>query len=317
MPRTAQQLVRELADLRLADFILITSSSPGTDKTVVSSALSQYLPADADQVNWWVYCSSGTAGNVGQERRAKTWSYQTSTLTLHPPGFPSATNPGDEFEIHRLVKRSAKLDALNSGVRQLGLHWYRDVVDESITTVSSTWRYELPSSVSWVRVYKVEIQATTNSSMSGYPYLDAKPWNPQLYRDVSPTGAETWYLQFGLLPPSGRKIRIYGEAAYPALSGDQDVLALSGAWEGKALEWLFDWAVYRLWEREGHRQPSSEGDRYMFWTRDKLMRQREALLLDAPSHKEGRVLVPGMDTGLAAGVSNPSYLGALKSGAFS
>lgn len=316
MAKTAKQLVRLLGH-HLGELVIASATGAGTATTIVSTNLIAELPNNVAQVNWWAYAATGTVANLTQERRVKSWAADTWTATLHSPGFSAATASSDEFEFHARIPRARKLDALNSAIRQLGLHWYREFVDESVTTATNTLRYTLSSGINWARVHKIELQVSTDGDITGYPYADAQPWNPQIYKTVSAAGVETWYLQFGTQPPADRLVRLYGEAYFSELAADADILGISGVWEGSAIEWILDWATYRLWEREGHRQSSTTGDRYMFWTKDKLQRAKEDLLLNAPTHKSGRILVPGMETGLSIDGFDSSYLGASSGAAFS
>lgn len=309
---TLAQMITELGR-RLGDYVAVkTSKSSSLANELYCDDLIAFAPNTVDMPAWWVYYTT-TTGALARSR-AKSWDSTQKKITLLTdlPEFPVS---GRDVELHPRIEREEKALALNSAVRKLGLFWYRDVVDESITTQAKTWRYTLPSTIVWSYISKIEIQATTTPGLSGYPYMDASAWSPIVYRDVSSTGVETWYLQFKALPPIGRKVRIYGEAMHNDVVNDGDRLSVSGAWFGSAIEWVYDWACFRLWEREGARNPSSVGDRYMFWTRDKLQRQLQALLMEAPVHKPARILVPGREGGISA--SDPAYLAVFRTSGFS
>lgn len=315
MAKLAVDLVRELAN-RLGELVVFTSTAAGTTTSVVSSNLVTYLPSDVSQLNAWVYCSGGTAANVGKETRAKSWTVSTSTLSLYSSGFPQATASNDTFELHLRTSRTRKLAAINSGIAKLGLLWYREVIDESLTTAQNQWQYTLPSSVKWSRVSRIEIQVSTDPSLNGYPYASADAWDWEVRRSVSSTGSEVFTLQFGKLPPPGRKIRIFGEAWFSELSSDTDTLPLAGRWEAPALEWLYDWAEYRIMCEQSNILPTSSSQRYDEKARRRLERQLQELMMTQPPHP-GRIVVPGRGRGQLPYQSDPRYLGAFRSEAMS
>ena len=99
---------------------------------------------------------------------------------------------------------------------------------------------------------------------------------------VDQLGVETWLIEFGILPPINRKLRIFGEGFYPTLSADTDILAIAGKWEGGALEWIYDWAEFRLNDSLSNRQPTGEAERIRQQALDRLERQKNDILGNAP-----------------------------------
>jgi len=163
MAKTAQQLIRELA-YRLGELRLSTATSAGLATTVVDTSLLQHFPGDVAQLNAWAYAVAGT--NAGQERRAKSWAYSSTTLTLYSPGFSALTAQNDTFEIHLRSQRARKLEAINEAVGMLNLGWFRKVIDGSIETVSTRYRYALPTAVPWSAVDRVELQGGSDSDLA-------------------------------------------------------------------------------------------------------------------------------------------------------
>lgn len=120
----------------------------GTTTTLVDATLTQWMPAPLGQGTEkflpWVY-GTNTADvlNRAVERRAQTWD-GTNTLTFFTGApWPAAISTG-AYEVHLRWPASRKLEALNEACGQLGLSWYREFVDTSITTASQTWSYALP-----------------------------------------------------------------------------------------------------------------------------------------------------------------------------
>lgn len=294
MPETALNMVRELGR-RMEDLVLATPSS-GTTTTLVDADLQEYLPHDipAKQLNCWVYgCQDVVADNRGIERRGKEWDVDTFTLTFYN-AWPAAVTTAGTYEVRRHHQRSRATRALNSAIAQLGLYWYREVIDTSLTTAAETWQYTLPSSQNWFNVTRVEIQSQTDATLEaqGFPYDNAYPLGWTTRRAVTSAGVETLVLQFSTIPPEGRKLRVYGEAYHAAIDDDTDVLALSGRWEPMALEWIYDYGVFSLMQwREGR---ASGGDMEKVRTigLDRLMRSKERILEQAPVHGNARVLTP-------------------------
>lgn len=317
MAQTAVNLVRELGE-RLGDLVVSTPDQPGGTTTLVDPGLIQYFPQPLGQFNGWVYCTqdSPDAQNVGLERRGQQWLPGASTLQLYPPGFPQPITSG-EYEISMRFPRLRKMAALNSAVSQLGLTWYRQVVDETLVTLPETWIYTPPQAQNWASIYRIEIQINTSPTQVGYPYADAEYLNWRARRWVDILGVETWAIEFGILPPVDRKLRVFGEGFYPVLRNDNDVLAVAGKWEGGALEWIYDWAEFRLNDQYTNRIPSGEAEKIRQQAMDRLERQKNDILTSAPSHQPGRIVTPGHGDAMAfPSPEDWRYLGAFKSSSF-
>lgn len=316
MPITALSLVRELSE-RLSDLVVASPQSGGTS-TLIDSTLLQYFPQPITQFNGWVYCTQASpdAGNRGIERRGQQWNPQGSLLQMYPPGFPNPVT-GGEYEISMRFPRKRKMAALNSAVSQLGLTWFRQIVDETLVTQPETWIYYPDPLQQWANIYRIEIQINTSPTQVGYPYADAEYLNWRPRRWVDSMGLETWAIEMGILPPVNRKLRIFGEGFYPKLVNDDDVLAVAGKWEGGALEWIYDWAEFRLNDSYTNRQPTGEAEKIRQQAMDRLERQKNDILTNAPSHQPGRIVTPGHGDAMAfPSPEDWRYLGAFKSSSF-
>lgn len=314
MAKTAQQLIRELS-ARLQQFVLCTPEAGGPTALHCNDLL-MFFPQQITQFNGWVYCASPQdAQNLGFERRGLQWT-PDGTLQLYAPGFPAPIT-GGEYEIHMRYPRSRLVEALNTAVGQLGLSWYRDWMDESIVTRYDTWIYYPPPGQFWSNIYRLEIQINLNETQVGYPYADAEYLNWRPRRWVDQQGVETWAIEFGILPPPDRKLRIFGEGYYPDLQRDSDVLPLAGKWERGALDWIFDYAEFRLQWWLTNKQPTAEADKLRQQAMDRLERQKNELLQNAPSHRPGRIVTPGHGDAMAfPSPEDWRYLGAFKSASF-
>lgn len=315
MAQTALSLVRELGE-RMGDFVLADPTSAGGTNTLVDASLIQYFPIPLQQFNGWVYCNANSpdAANRGLERRAMNWD-GTSSLQLYT-GFPAPITSGD-YELHMRFPHARKIAAINSAVSQLGLTWYRQIVDESIVTEQATWQYDVTSLANWANIYRIEIQINLAETQIGYPFADAEYLNWRPRRFVDALGMEHWLIEFGILPPIDRKLRIFGEGFYPALHNDLDVLAIAGKWEGGALEWIWDWAEFRLNDQFSNRIPTGEAEKIRQQALDRLERQKNDILNAAPSHLPGRIVTPGHGDAMAfPSPEDWRYLGAFRSASF-
>jgi len=312
--KTARQLIREIA-ARQGEYIVCHPESGG-QTAIFDRELLMFFPQAIQQFNGWVYCASGPdAGNLGMERRGLQWTTD-GTLTLYTPGFPTAVT-GGEYEIHMRYPRGRIQEALNTAIGQLGLNWFREWQDDSVVTKADTWRYVLPASENWANVHRVEIQINLAETQIGYPYADAEylNWRPRRWTDQ--TGTETWVIEFGLLPPPDRKLRIFGEQYFPDVTSDDDVLAIGGKWERAALDWLYDYAEFRLQWWMTNRQPTAESDKLRQQALDRLENQKNEILQNAPSHRPGRIVTPGHGDAMAfPSPEDWRYLGAFKSSSF-
>ena len=114
-----------------------------------------------------------------------------------PPGFPGPIT-GGEYEISMRYPRHRKMAALNSAISQLGLTWFRQIVDETLTTKANTWLYTPPLAQAWSNIYRVEIQINTAEEQIGYPFADAEylNWRPRRWVDnagIEVVGHRVWY----------------------------------------------------------------------------------------------------------------------------
>jgi hypothetical protein len=290
---TAVELIRELSE-RLGDFVLTSPEITSNKVQLVDPYLTQYLGAqNMDDVNGWVYGTlAADAGNVGIERRASSWTAGTTTLNLYAPGFPSAIQVG-EYEIHLRFPRRRKLAALNAGVALMGTSWYRPIYQRMLTTRDNTYRYALDPTINWQSFEAVEIQLTTDPTLVGFPFESSEAYNPSIESDTDAGGS----------PPSG----ISSSARFPHLDvpyeywgprdtiqlvADGDVLPLPDDIGGKAVEWLYEYAEYKLFSWDMNRQPTGQLDRAAQQAQLHLQKALQDLKDYARSGARRRLIVP-------------------------
>lgn len=321
-PPTLQALAREVS-ARRGDLITVSPTSAGTPTTLVSTFLNQYFPADIGKTGPGVYLwGYGTAtgpgaveiSNQGMEFRSFMWTAANSTLTFSTPGFPAAisTTTG-VWELRRSKNRSRVVEAINSAVRQLDLFATREFKDETLTGVQEQWRYTLDSSEAWSRVNAVEVQRALN--LPDYPYADARSigLNWRAERTTDTFGTTLWQIQFEAQPPPGYTLRVWGEGFYTDLLQESDYLTLPAEWTGKGLEWIYDWALYRLDAEQAEAWAAGDAAKAMANRETNLQRAKEVLQEQAKAPKPGLINTPLSRVGRGF-ADNPAYLGAFTSG---
>lgn len=311
MSKTAIVLVRELAK-RFNEYIPALAFS-GTTSTLVANRCNVYFPADITPLNAWFYGPLALVTdtvNRGLEPRASTWTASTSTFTF-PSGFVWATAPTNSelYDCHLKYEHTRLLAAINDGIGELGLMCARPVIDTSLTTAANTFTYTLPSSVNWSKVDKVQIQSNTDATLTGYPYTDADAYGYEIQRSRSSAGVDVWIIQFRSQPQASRTLKVFGEAYYPALSADTDVLAIGGEIEGRVYRWVMDWAAYVMndWTAEG--VPQSEVAAFRQKAYDKLQYAMQELKDYAHPAQNQRIVTPMNDGTLRPG-QRSGYFGA-------
>lgn len=219
------------------------------------------------------------------------------------------------YEVHPRYDRTLILEWLNDAIGQLGVYWFREVRDQTIQTADLTMAYNLPSTQYWTKVTDVQIEINTSQTVEGFPFASATPWNWNAYPYTDQFGNRQWQIQFGLQPPPGRYLRVFGEAYYPDLSGDGDTLALGGQYERPALAYIFDWVNYRAKEYDSLIGHTTDTDRSRQKMYDSLNKTREWLTsMLQPTHSPAQIATPGRGDGLFSplgGRDNTQYFGAM------
>lgn len=299
MSYTAQDLIRHLG-VRRHDLILLTVSPTGDATHLVCPALNSYAVDTQDRAHPWIYGSlTADILNRSAEIRGLSFDASTFTVTLAQPGMPAAITTGI-YEMRRRYSHAIHLEAINSALALINLWWSRPVRDESLTTIAQTMRYTLPSDIEWLSIGDLEIYLETNTSttISGFPYADATSWNPRVTREVSAAGVESYILQFGSEPPSGRKIRLLGSAGYSQLVRDDDVVSLDGAWGQMAFEWILGYASYQIDEWSLDNSVSDEFRRALAISGNRYEKQRQLLMAAAQGRRDLNISVPGVRDGM-------------------
>lgn len=314
------EMAREVSK-RSEDFIL-SAPTFGTTTTIVDQTLLTAWPVNLNQNTSYVYsCQSNNDGNQGLERRAVSWSTANWTLTLQPPGFPNpiggfpTPTAVSAYEIRFMNSRERVVEAINSAIGQLAMYCLRDVKDESLVGVNNTWKYILPATQFWARVFDVEIQV--NTTFNTFPFVRANDmglrWRVE--RTVDTSGNEQFALQFSSQPPIGYVIRVWGQAWYPDLGNDMDSLAISGKWTRMVLEWVYEWAQAKLaewnWSAFATGESKQAHDRMVAHLQEAKSSILEQMKVDQPG-----VLITPANAMQGPSWNDPVYLGAYTSGGF-
>lgn len=297
MAPTAQTLIRELIR-RFGALSIATPTSAGTTTTLVDTALNEWLPNNLTQFSAWVYGSyTADSTNRGVQRRARSWTPGTSTMVFYN-AWPEAPSVGEYEVIRHLFDRTRFLEAVNSAVGSLGLFWYRDVVDESLTTETQTWAYTIPASLN-LFADSVDVFIQVTDTYSDFPYARASSLGIgyTVRESINAIGGRQLTLQFAnntMLPPN-RTIRLQGVGYYATVDNDTDIVPLAGPWETAATQWIYDYAKYRINEWLADDVPAGETDKYRTKQLTALMAQRDDIQSMMMPKKNGRIVTPGRE----------------------
>lgn len=296
MATTCQELLYKLGKRR-HDLVTITAESSGDTTHLVASEFLQFAPGDIQNFNRWLRGStSADIANRGVERLATDWDATATRLSLSYP-MPGNMTEG-VYELRSRTRYELYLEALNAAVTQLALYWWRPIRSELITSVSNQWRYPLSDDIPWFAFGALHVQMVVNANLVGYPYMDASRWNPRFEREVDDSGDEHWFIQFGVMPPPGRILRIYAQTAYDELANDDDMLLIDGEWGRLAVEWLMSYTSACLDDWAVDEQIKGDIQRVAATADRRLAKQQDLLLRTAPGRPNLLITVPGMRDGM-------------------
>lgn len=307
MTTSAVDLVRELG-YRWADMSLSTPTSIGGVTTLIDAGLDNSFPNTTAGLNVWVYGGLDVpANNVGVERRSISWSQPSHTLVF-AQAWPDAIIVQGTYEVYRRCPRGRLVSALNAAISQLGLYWFRAFIDTSIRTVEGQYRYALPSSQNWSSVNRIEIEGPVAPSFVGYPYAEIGGWG--IEEDLT-GGVRTLYLQFSGPVPAGQRLRIHGEGFFPKIEVDTDTLEYAGPAEGAAVEWIWDFAEFKLDSWQLNKASTLDQQKGHAIRQNKLLDLAQDIKRTLPSPKNTRVLTPLSGDGrLRSSRPDPTMIGA-------
>lgn len=307
MPSSAVDIVRELG-YRWAGMSLSTPNAVGGTTTLIDSGLDGDFPDTTPGLNVWVYGGlDAPALNIGVERRSVSWAQPSHTLSF-TQAWPTAIIAQGTYEVYRRTRRSRLVAALNAGIGQIGMYWFRPFIDLSLRTVEGQYRYVLPSSQNWSSVNRIEIEGPVAPSFVGYPYAQVNGWGVE---EDQTGGVRTLYLQFSEPLPAGQRLRIHGEGFFPNIELDTDSVDFAGPTEQIALEWALDYAEFKLDSWILNMGSSLDQQKAHAMRQNKLMDLLADIKRSLPSPKNVRVVTPLSGDGrLRSGRRDPTMIGA-------
>lgn len=183
----------------------------GTDTTIVDTKIDEEVQDD-EYKNMYAFIAydAGGAGAApeGEYKRVTAYAQTGTTLTL-VDALSAAVEADDHIVLARqgLFKLPDVINQINFGLKSLGDIPYKDT---SLTTANNQTEYNVPSTIQWNRIKKVQIQGIINDA-------DDNQYQDVQFHVIPPTatgGTATIELA---QPPSGRSIRIIAVQRHPDL----------------------------------------------------------------------------------------------------
>lgn len=201
-------VLRHLLSILMNDLITGTVTSPGSGTFVI--ATTDWEKSD-DYFNDFVEMFDYSGTNAGTSGKPTDWDNSTHTLTFKPA---TTLTTGDLVEMHERFTVSQLNKAINHAIDQVANDALLDRVDETITLVTSTYQYDIPTNFLY-------IDGLWISDADGN-WVEEVPLDRIYWRVVKKT---TLILEFvkNLYPPvTGRKVRIVGSASPSILDTDTE-----------------------------------------------------------------------------------------------
>jgi hypothetical protein len=227
------------------------TASGGTATTLIDAT--KLISPSNTFVNYFLRMTSGTFS--GQDRLVTAHSQAARQVTFDPPLSAPVVN-GDRYQLLP-VRRELIEEALQSAVRAAGATWMVQATKDDIT-ITHEQEYALPVDLFAIQSVYVGI--------AGY-------WYPQTAWEMSGNfGAYKLMLRQWARFPLTRDDQVAGATwdvmrvdyvALPALASASDTLGL-GDFEGEAVEFLREYALYLLKAQSFDANPTSEAARAAF-----------------------------------------------------
>ena len=290
MSVTFSDAVAETA--RRAGEFLTGTATGGSTSTLIDTNSPDFQASD----NYWDECVvemvSGTAGNVGQRRRASAFVSSSAQLTFYGT-FPSSVSSGDGY---RLYRRFTPVDYERAINRSLNTSWpdFGDTIRKTVSTVRDTLQYAVPTGpdIGNRGLIALEYEYWTDAARATWPWIRLDPSRYTLYQTSPAAGAtgtmvNTVQLRFN--PDSDKELRFVFSAPLPQMATTTDPIHL----DTPEIEWLYTDAAANLWRNEASRMPAGQRDDALrqaaFWSaeaeklRDRLAPEKPPKPLRRPT----------------------------------
>ena len=201
-------VLRHLLMILMHDYLIGTVTSPTSGQIVIAST--HWERSDdhfADFVEMFVYSGTG----VGTSGKPTGWTNSTHALTFKPVATLTA---GDLVEMHRTYSVDELNKAINHAIDQVAQDAGLDRVDETISLVTSTYQYNIPTN--FLYIDNIWVSDSSGNYIDPDP-IDFKYWKPVKKSTIIIEFIPKWYA-----PVTGRTLRIVGTASPSVLDTDTE-----------------------------------------------------------------------------------------------
>jgi|TARA_R110000751_G_scaffold219556_1_gene322301 hypothetical protein len=184
-------------------------ASPGSGTFVCATT---HWDKPDDHFNDYVEVFDYSGTGIGTSGNPTDWVQSTHTLTFSPVATLTA---GDLVEIHQRFTVEEYNNAINHAIDLVANEALMDRVDESISLVTNTYQYNIPTQF----LYIDELHVSDSSGN----YIDRLPLNNKTeWRPVKKTTAVIEFIKGNYAPVTGRTLRITGSASPGRLETDAE-----------------------------------------------------------------------------------------------
>ena len=216
-----RQSIRRMAAQDLGDFHLVRATATGTQSSVVSTY--DLRQEQGHFKGMQVYCSAGTAQNVGMTGTVTVSDQATSSIAFSPP-FPQLTAEGDEFELYNMR----------------GIGWQKEEYDRAINAAilrAGDEHATIPYVVTLDTVFsRTNPYLTIPAEFSHFSGVEVVERNgrrrllPHKDLDVDTFGREVRLDGRSQYDAHGRTLRIRGYRRPPTLESDDATTSIPVEW---------------------------------------------------------------------------------------
>lgn len=201
-------VLRHLLSILMNDYLVGTVTSPGSGTIVVATT---YWEKADDYFNDFVELFDYSGTGVGKSGKPTDWVNSTHTLTFKPAATLTAN---DLVEMHRTYTVDELNKAINHGIDQVANDALVDRVDETISLITGTIQYNIPTA--FLYIDNIWVSDSSGNYVDPDP-IDFKYWKPVKKSTIVIEFVEKWYA-----PVTGRTLRIVGMASPSILETDTE-----------------------------------------------------------------------------------------------
>ena len=209
------------------DMAMVTGTPSASFATTGFQCPSLALEEDDYYNDWYLRFYSGT--HKGTTVRVTDFAQADGAITFSP-ALSTVVDETDLFELHRDFSPEEMNNAINLAIQAVEMEALEDKTDESLTIVSGTWEYAVPSGFVYIdAIYQVSDTDSTEMS-----YIDLRHWQV-----INKSGTKyLWFDKNKVSLTADYTLRITGQSKASTLTLDAGTTEISTAFlvqQAKAL----------------------------------------------------------------------------------